>query len=239
MAKVAKAGTSVHDFGSAFELLGKSFNLFKANWVIFVAVQILLPIAAVLALILALFGFAAGEISFSDTETPDFSAVSTGGMVATIIVGALAFLYLSVLSVMLTFQVALHKTATFEQLVALANKYFFRIIGLGLLAGIAIFLGLLLLIVPGIFLIQRFMMSGYAMLDKDLSIGAAITESRRLGKTYSGPVWAVLGVSIVVSIFTGLLGYIPVLGAIVGAVLSMGWSMIIPLRYAQLQGKKV
>lgn len=59
---------------------------------------------------------------------------------------------------------------------------FLKLIGASILAGLAIFLGILALIIPGLVLIAAFVFGGYVAVDKELRPVAALKESARLSR---------------------------------------------------------
>lgn len=79
---------------------------------------------------------------------------------------------------------------------------FGRVLGIGLLSGIAILLGGLLLIIPGVFLLIRWWVSVPIALDRDISVSEALRESWRLTASH----WAAI-----LGLFLGLLAMLVVL----------------------------
>jgi uncharacterized membrane protein len=90
--------------------------------------------------------------------------------------------------------------------------------------------GFLLLIVPGLFLLRRYILAPYFLVDKELSINEALNQSAAFSKKYSGAVWGLIGVTILIS----LLGIIPVLGGIASAILGIAYYCAPALRYKEV-----
>ncbi len=123
------------------------------------------------------------------------------------------------------------KQATYAQLWKLAKKYALRLLGLGIVAGGFIVLGLALFIVPGLILIRRYFLAPYAMVDKDMGIMEAMRYSAELSKPYSGYIWGVIGVTILIAVTN----IVPIFGALIALVLSVLYSVAPALRYQELK----
>ncbi len=108
-------------------------------------------------------------------------------------------------------------------------RYIWRFIGLIICLYVVIAIGFVLLIVPGVFLLKRFLMSPYAMFRDKLGVIASMKQSAKLSKQ-PGAVWGLMGVFLLLS----LLSLIPVLGWIVGFVGYIAYSCAIAIRYEQL-----
>jgi uncharacterized membrane protein len=100
-----------------------------------------------------------------------------------------------------------------------APDMFWHYLLASLAVGIAVFIGLVLLIVPGIYLALRFLFVPYLVVDRKLGVGAAFTESSRMTE---GRKWQLLG-------FVLLLILINIVGALlllVGLLVTMPVTMI-------------
>lgn len=223
------------NLGSAFQLLTVSQKLVEKNWQAFVFVNLLT--------ILFTIGSIFSPSDFTKTAdnqpvyAPDWlkdpaiiGAVSAGVVIA-IVVG----LIFQAMVVALSVRVSRGETPTFSQLWSDGVSFAPRLFLMAIMAGLMILGGLILLIVPGVILIQRYTLAPYLMFDQNIGAKEALKRSRAMGKKYSGLVWAVVGVSIVVSIASGTLGIIPVIGGLLGTALAIWWSLVTPLRYFQLK----
>jgi uncharacterized membrane protein len=88
----------------------------------------------------------------------------------------------------------------------------FRLFVLVVLQIFLIILGLIFFIIPGIYLMVRFMFTNQLLIDKDLSIGEAFSQSAQLTKGVKLKLLGFVFVSIVVvilSLFAFLFGIIP------------------------------
>jgi TRAP-type C4-dicarboxylate transport system permease large subunit len=104
---------------------------------------------------------------------------------------------------------------------------------------VIIVVGFLLLIVPGVIAVGRLAMAPFIMIDKKAGIEDALKQSNELGRKYFGKVWAVVGVTILISVLTAIISGIPVLGPLAGTAIAISYSVILALRYKQLKGHKV
>jgi hypothetical protein len=229
--------------GSAFDLLGKSFEAVKNNLAMFVIIQVVIPLLLGIGAMLALasvfgtsvfFGFEGKEAETLDTGSLEISTIIALGLVALII-----SLFLYAMTTVLALRASQGKKPSFHELVDGARANFWRLLGVALISGLLVVVGLILLIIPGIFLIQRLIMASFFVIDKGMGVIDALNASWSLSKKHSGQVWAALGVALLVLIFTIVLNIIPLIGGLIGTIVSVIWSLVIPLRYVQLQGQKV
>ncbi|MBP7767400.1 hypothetical protein KA068_02680 [Candidatus Saccharibacteria bacterium] len=110
-------------------------------------------------------------------------------------------------------------------------KFLPRLLGLSVLVGIVVLLGFILFIIPGIFMIKRYYLSVYYLIDQDLSVTDAMSASAKVSKQ-PGAVWGLLGVTLLLS-FTQV---IPAIGGIVSFVLGAMYAAAPAIRYNQLKG---
>lgn len=110
-------------------------------------------------------------------------------------------------------------------------NYFWRILGLGIVMSLIIFVGLLLLIVPGIIAIQRLFFAPYFLVHDNLSISDAIKRSSELGKGNAGPIWGVIGVFILLA----FLNVVPLIGQFLFLAGYILYSVAPALRFFQLR----
>jgi membrane-anchored glycerophosphoryl diester phosphodiesterase (GDPDase) len=124
---------------------------------------------------------------------------------------------------------------SFSVLFADAKKYWLRLLGVFILMGIIIGVGLILLIVPGIIAIKRLLYAPYMMIDKDLGIVDSLNASNELSKKHSNYTWAAFGVMILIALIAGFISALPFIGWLIGAVVAVAYSLVVPLRYLQLK----
>lgn len=92
-----------------------------------------------------------------------------------------------------------------------AKKYF-ALLGAFILYGLAVAGSLLLLIIPAIWVIAWFAFYQMAIVDKDMGAVEGLKESKRLAKDHKGKVWGIIGVLLLLSIGSGLLAVVPLIG---------------------------
>lgn len=231
------------EVGKAFDLLGKSLEIVKNNWQIFAIVNIF---GILYAIINAL---NPGDYSTNKINNPIFSgpAEISGVQVGTIIGGGLLIFlifavinfFFIVMNISLQLKSAGGKKPEFSELFDDGKKYFFPMLGLIILLAIIISVGFILLIVPGVIAIGRLAMAPFIMIDKKVGIEEALKQSNKLGKKYFGKVWEVILIIILISVLTGIISGIPLLGPLAGTAIGIAYSVILALRYKQLQGHKI
>lgn len=230
--------------GSAFDLLGKSWGRVKANWQVFAAVNIFVILGAI--------ANAAGYRSDQyDTSTGyqtggNFAGMSQdqigmllgAGLVIALIV-AVVGIFLAVMATSLEVKAAAGKNPNLSELFADGKKYFFRFIGLVILLAIIIISGFILFIVPGVIALGRLIMAPFHLVDKDTGVIGALQQSNAQAKGRMGKVYDTIGVTILIAIAANVVGSVPVIGPLVAAVITIGFSLVLALRYQQLKGKTV
>jgi uncharacterized membrane protein len=135
------------------------------------------------------------------------------------------------LSVVAQLRASEGKTVSFGQVWDEGKNYILRILGLSIVTGILILLGFICLIVPGVIALRRYFLAPYLLVDKNLGIGEAMKQSAAISKPFSGSIYGVIGVTILLS----LTGIIPVVGSIIGALAGVVYSVAPALRYQELK----
>lgn len=227
--------------GSAFDLVGKSVEIVKRNWVAFAVTNAL----TILGALVSIKTDDENKNNFLMTPGTPFSffydmndAAAATGLLAVLLLIAVS-IYLYTMLTILQVRSARGENPEVSELAQEAKKYVFRMVGLGFISVFIILVGLLLLIVPGVIAFGRLVMAPYLMVDKDLGIEEAIKQSNQMGKKYAGKVWAAIGVVILIAIGTAIIGGIPLIGALVGTLIAIACSLVIPLRYQQLTKHKI
>lgn len=235
-----KATRLVHT-ESAFTLFSKSYALVKENLTIFIFVY---SVPALFALWGFLNYFSEDSNlrnNGSDTYSGLFSSItglhlstpSTAGFTLTLILGFLAVLF-GLLQVILTLRVSQGHKPSFESIWSEFKKKGWRLIGLEIMMGVGIFVGFLLLVVPGVILLWRWFLAPYILLDRNVPISEALVQSWEMTKGYAWPIYAV----ILVSILWALTGAVPVVGGIISFLLAVAYSVAPALRYQELNGRR-
>ncbi len=109
-------------------------------------------------------------------------------------------------------------------------KHFWRFWGASLLVGLLVGIGLLLLIVPGLFILQRFYLTIYYIYDQDMGVIEAMKKSAADAKQFSGAVWGLIGVNFLIS----LINIIPLFFLLV-IILQLLYVCAPAIRYLQIK----
>lgn len=217
-----KPATTNQEFPDAFSLFKPSWAAFRLNLDTFV-MQLLFPFGFMLLATLLL------------RLAADNSSVATDIAAITASVLAVAsFIVVSPMLLLTQLYSVREKRVAFDHVFKESLHYIPRLLGLFILCALIIALGFVLLIVPGIFAIQRLLLAPYYLIDKNMGIIASIRKSFTTGKKYSGAVWGVAGVLIAINL-TGILPYI---GWAVSAVLSIAYLCAPAIRYVEIHTKK-
>jgi hypothetical protein len=117
-------------------------------------------------------------------------------------------------------------------------RYVLPFIGLGILVGLAIGIGFLLIIIPGLIALRAFYLAPYYLVDQNMGPIQAMKQSARDSKPVSAWVWGVIGVTAVFSLVGGFFQHIPLVGVIVSSALSLIYLFGPVLRYGEITGRK-
>jgi len=198
-------------FPGAFSLLRPSAQAMILNIWTFLA---LFTIALVYSII--------SNFSENQTGSPVMMLLSLGSLVLNIMV-APAY-------VITQLQSAKEKEISFGDAVREGLPYVFRIFFLQLLTLVLVVIGLVLVIVPGLFAVQRLLLAPFYLVDKDLGIIEAMKASATDSKKYSGAVWGLIGASVAFAlpVFTIILTPVSI-------VLLLAYICAPAIRYYQIQ----
>ncbi len=116
---------------------------------------------------------------------------------------------------------------------------YFSLLVASLLFVLIIFGSILLFIVPAIWTIAWFYLVSYPVIDKKAGPIQALKESKRLTQNNKAKVWGVIGVSVVLAIPAILLTFIPYLGSVGSAFLSVLSVVVGAMLYRWLQHNAV
>lgn len=106
-----------------------------------------------------------------------------------------------------------------------------KLIGTYILLILAIFIGFLMLILPGVILLWRLFLVPYIMVEQKGSIASAFRGSWNMTR---GHAWAIYSV-ILVSILLGITNFFPIIGPLVAFALSSIYMVAPALRYEELK----
>ena len=223
------------DVGSAFDLIPKSYELVKKHWKFFLVVNVL----GLLSALFALPGPREDEPEFIKAiEAGNFSSVSTevfAGFFGVVLLFIIIGIILEVANLVLQIKVGSDQKLSFSKIFSQTFSKIFSVIGLMIMNIIIVAIGLVLLIVPGIFAIHRLIMSPYILIDQNTGVFEAMGKSNNLAKTNSGAVWGLLGVLLIIIVIAFVLSVIPLIGALLATLFDIAMAMVIALRYFQLK----
>lgn len=109
--------------------------------------------------------------------------------------------------------------------------FFLRYYGLAIVTGLITLVGFILLIVPGVFMMKRYLLSSYYLIDKNLGVFEAMRQSVEASRRFSGPVWGLLGVTILIQVPS----IVPILGLLVSTILSVLYTGAPAVRYGEIR----
>lgn len=175
-----------------------------------------------------------GLMMFNDTTKLDFSTTRHQLGLAVSIIGGLwtllaypGFLYMQVhalrgkeMSPMESFKRGL--------------PFLLPFIALSIVAGILIIGGFFLLIIPGLLLTRGFFLAAYYVVDGKLGPIAALKQSYRDSRPVTAWIWGIIGVELVFALISGTLGYLPVIGVIIGTTITYAYVFAPAIRYAEI-----
>lgn len=112
--------------------------------------------------------------------------------------------------------------------------YWPRIVGFSLLFALMLVVGFVLLIIPGLIVLRRYILTPYFIIDKDLGIREAMQHSAAASKPISKHIWTML---LIIFGFSGL-GILctklsPEYGGFVSLLFSVIYNFLPPLRYQE------
>ena len=130
---------------------------------------------------------------------------------------------------------AQNKTIDFADALKESFHYFWRFMGLIICVGIIITIGFILLIVPGFFMIRRYMLSPYYLLDRDMNVFDAMKASAEDSKKFSGAIWGLIGVMAMLVIVIAILEAVVIWLYVIGLVVYYTYYCAPSIRYLQIK----
>lgn len=95
--------------------------------------------------------------------------------------------------------------------------------------------GFLLFIIPGLFVVRRYYLTNLYLVDKRLPVLAAMKASAASSKVYSGAIWGIIGIQVVITLASEFVQVIPVLGIALAVLLSSSYVFLPALRYREIE----
>jgi hypothetical protein len=236
--KMTKSDSDKKEVGSVFDLLGRSFEIVKKNWQAFAVVN-------TLALLSALFSIGnKEEVEIPKNATFEQAVVAVTGYdvdtflsffipLAIVLLALSIFLY--AMMTILEVESTAGKKPSISHLFDKAKGYWLRLFGLLILSAVIVIAGFILLIVPGIIALVLLVMAPFFMVDKNMGIIESLKASVEMGKKHFWKVFAAILLTFIIAIGTMILDDIPAIGSLIGVIVTIAFSLIIPLRYQQLK----
>lgn len=213
---------------SSFSLFKPSKDAFMRNF----------PTFAILLIPSALYELFNVVIALSTNDPRDISENLSASAYAAIGVGLILVVIVAIifgaLISKLELEAAKGKTVSFSQLWKSTKSRILPFAGLALSVGFLVLFGLMLFIIPGLFLIKRYSFAPFIFLEDDsVTVSEAMKKSATLtSQPYSGYVWGVLAVTLLMGF---VFSWIPVVGSLIAFVLTWLYSVAMPLRYLELK----
>jgi len=221
---------------AAFASIKEHFSLlFKAGLLLYVLPSFVIQVLAFL--FIAFFAVGVSSLDSMSSPTALYGALGAGFVVLIILVviSSLLSLLYSITIIRVLHEKRQGVDLTLSQAISKGWSHFGSAILLSLLMGIALVLLYLLLIIPGIIFTIYWMFAIYALVIDNKGVGESLTFSKKI---VSGSWWAMLltiivivlasiVVSIVASMISVPLLFIPILGQIVSNAISLVISMLI------------
>lgn len=229
--------TSAYNLSGAFELFGKSYEIIKRNFEVF---MVLFSVGALLALWDSLGRYVDekeqgrdwGNLFQNSVFGPDVNSgvLAAGGFMFLVTVVYLILYMLLIIAVVRSAQGHRLKFSSLWQEFT-GNWLWLKLIGAFIALGISLVIGFVLLIIPGVILLWRLFMVPYVLVDQKVSIGDAFKRSWDMTRGYAWPIYSIILVAILLS----LPNIIPLIGGIIAFILSAVYSVAPALRYEELK----
>lgn len=159
-----------------------------------------------------------------------FPSIHEGFVVPIMLVGGVVSLLLAPAIPYVQLQSVYGNEVTLTDAIKVGFSKFWRFYGLVLLSALIILGGLLLLIVPGLFMIRRYLLAPFYLYDKDLKILEAMRQSAEDSRKHSRAIWGLIGVQFLLS----LISAVPIL-MLASALLSVVYYCAPAVRYDQVR----
>ncbi len=215
----------------SFDLFSKSVEKIKKNIGLYIGAN-LMPVIAILAvsipavLIYFILRYASNAISDDLVRIVNVLMIVVGiAGVLFLIVAYGAFMTVANL------HFAKEKTPSFKNIWETTKPKIVDTFLAQLLAGVYILGGFLLFIIPGFFMLRRYYLTAYYVIDQDLSPTQAVKKCKEQSLKASGYVWGLLGVTLLLS----LTGIVPIVGGLISGVLGLMYGVAPALRYLEIK----
>jgi uncharacterized membrane protein len=112
--------------------------------------------------------------------------------------------------------------------------YFWRVYASAILFIVLFAGGLMLFILPGIYVLQRYLLAPFYVVDRDLGIREAFKTSARESAPFSAYIWGLLGVLLAITFISSAFASLPVIGSLVSLAITYTYFFGPALRYKSI-----
>jgi len=192
--------SGAHIWNGAFDAFGQSYSQVMKN------PQPLLVLLAVYAV-----------LAFIDM-------VVSGGKLSTssgFSISDITFLIFLVAMPTYALAIADKKVISVKQFMQFESRRYFIMLGALLLSYLIIGVSFLLLIVPAIWTIAWLSLAMFPVLDKKMGVVESLKESKRLAENHKAKVWGLIGATLLLMIPLVILSFVPVVGQVYAAFISV------------------
>lgn len=165
---------------------------------------------------------------FINSATGQNDPKINGGLVFVFFIAAL-ILYL--LSFSLAVLAANHKRVEFSQVWEVCRAKWWKILAVIIILVALVVPGLVLFLIPGFYLISRLALAPVVVIHEDSGVMEAISKSWQLTKGHAWPIFLTLMFAILLSVIT----FIPIAGPPISVILTIAFSVALPIRYIELK----
>lgn len=238
MAKSLESAEKQEDF---FDVVGKTFGMYKESWEAFKLNWQVFVISYVVMLGVFVLGGIIMAATIASSINSDSTAVFTGAWLSSfLIILLLAFavaIVIGPLVINAQLASAQGKVKSFGECAKESQPKILGFLGLCILMGIVIGFLSLLLIIPGIIAAVMLMFAPFIYIDKKIGVTDAMKESFELVKARWQWAVALVLVQIALSIASSVLNYLPIIGWAAGIVLSVVFFCLPALVYTKISKK--
>ncbi|MGH7157896.1 MAG: hypothetical protein ACREGD_02335 [Candidatus Saccharimonadales bacterium] len=220
----AKKTTKTKQLPDAFALFKPSWKAFQLNFETFVW-QLLLPVGIAG---LAVLGFVVAGFAFHASGSENIIPFIAAGLLALV---ALYFVVVIAASLIVTeLHSARMQEISFMSALRDIQGSVLKLVGLFIIFSLAVGIGLILFILPGLFAFQRLLLAPYYLVDQKLGVFESIRRSWRAGSQYSGAVWGIVGIVVAIN----LVSWVPLVGWLASLILTVMYFCAPAIRYRQI-----
>jgi hypothetical protein len=228
------ANSDNSDFPTAIELFKPSQKAVLLNVITLIEFLIIPIILSVLSALLfrqhtSVSATLRTSLNYSYSATSKHMTYPTGWYVANGVSIIVSLLFTPGLSYALL-QGAKGSRVDFLPAFRVGLHFFWRYVGVVICSGLIIIGGFLLLIVPGFFMLRRYYLAPYYLIDRDLSVSETLRACGKESKQHSHAVWSVLGIQMLFVLFF----IVPIVGWIVGGMATFLYYNAPAIRYGQI-----